>query len=323
MGKSSIPIVLRERASMQPNDTAFTFIDYDQDWDGVEETLTWAQVYRRTLNLAEQLKQAGSAGDRAVILAPQGLDYIVSFLASLQAGLIAVPLSVPYGGSHDERTTSVMADTSPAVVLTASSVVDNLTEYVQPQPGHKAPALIEVDLLDLDSRQRSRGGPASRAAGDEGSETLYLQYTSGSTRAPAGVIVSNTNLFANFEQIMTDYYGFNGKVAPPDTTVVSWLPFYHDMGFVLGIILPILAGIRAVLTSPVGFLQRPARWMQMLAANSRAFSAAPNFAYEIATRKTSDDDMAGFDLGGVLAILNGSERVQPVTLKRSLCARVR
>ncbi len=82
---------------------------------------------------------------------------MVSFLASLQAGIIAVPLSVPGGGAHDERTISVMADTSPSIVLTTSSVVDNLTEYVEPQPGQKAPAIIEVDLLDLDSRQRSRG----------------------------------------------------------------------------------------------------------------------------------------------------------------------
>ncbi len=98
--------------------------------------------------------------------------------------------------------------------------------------------------------------------------------------------------------------------------MVSWLPFYHDMGFFLGMILPVLAGIPAKLTSPIGFLQRPARWMHMLASNTLSFSAAPNFAYDIASRKTSDEDMAGFDLGNVHGILNGSERVQPVTLKR-------
>ena len=95
--------MLRERASLQPNDTAFTFIDYEQDWDGVAETLTWSQLYRRTLNLAQQLRLCGSPGDRAVILAPQGLEYIVAFLGAVQAGLIAVPLSVPLGGVSDER----------------------------------------------------------------------------------------------------------------------------------------------------------------------------------------------------------------------------
>jgi fatty acid CoA ligase FadD28 len=311
--ESSLPSVLRERAGFQPNDTALTFIDYDHDWDGVEETLTWAQLHRRVVNLAEHLRQCGTIGDRVVILAPQSLNYIIGFMASLEAGRVAVPLSVPAGGAHDERTISVLADTSPAVILTASSVVDNVSPYVQPQPGQNVPSIIEVDLLDLDVRQRSRG---PRTTGDGAPEILYLQYTSGSTRTPAGVMVSNKNLFANFEQIMTAYYGAYGKVAPPDSTVVSWLPFYHDMGFVLGIIMPVLTGMRAVLTSPVGFLQRPARWMQMLAGNTRAFSAAPNFAYEIAARKTSDEEMEGFDLGGVHGILNGSERVQPVTLKR-------
>ncbi len=315
--ESSIPTVMRERASLQPDERAFTYIDYDHEWEGVEESLTWSQLYRRTLNLADQLRQNASPGDRAVILAPQGLDYIVSFLASLQAGIIAVPLSVPGGGAHDERTISVMADTSPAIVLTASSIVDNVAEYAQPRPGGKAPAIIEVDLLDLDSRQRSRG-PGSRAAANDRPDILYLQYTSGSTRTPAGVSISNRNLFANFEQIMTAYYGVYGKVAPAGSTVVSWLPFYHDMGFFLGMILPVLAGIPAKLTSPIGFLQRPARWMQMLASNTLSFSAAPNFAYDIATRKTSDEDMAGFDLGNVHGILNGSERVQPVTVKRFL-----
>jgi fatty acid CoA ligase FadD28 len=310
--ESSLPNVLRERASLQPNDTAVTYIDYDQSWDGVEESLTWSQLYRRTLNLAAQLRQNGSTGDRALILAPQNLDYIVSFLASLQAGLTPVPLSVPYGGAHDERTISVLADTTPAVIFTASSVLDNVTPYAQPQPGHKAAAIIEVDRLDLDGRP----GPGARISNQDWPETLYLQYTSGSTRTPAGVMISNRNVFTNFEQIMSGYYGVYGKVAPPGTTVVSWLPFYHDMGFILGMIFPILAGVPAVLTSPVGFLQRPARWMQLLASNSRAFSAAPNFAYDLASRKTKDEDLDGLDLSGIHSILNGSERVQPATLKR-------
>src|SRR5262249_37347883 len=125
-----------------------------------------------------------------------------------------------------------------------------------------------------------------------------------------------TNLQVNFEQLMSGYFPHSGGIAPPDGTIVSWLPFYHDMGLVLGVCAPILWGGRAVLTSPVSFLQRPARWMQLLATNSSAFSAAPNFAFELAARKTSDDDMAGCDLGGVLAILSGSERIHPATLKR-------
>jgi long-chain fatty acid adenylyltransferase FadD28 len=308
--ETSLPAVLRERASLQPNDVAFTFIDYEQAWDGVAESLTWSQLYRRTLNVARELKDRGSTGDRAVILAPQGLDYIVAFLGAMQAGQIAVPLSVPLGGISDERVSSVLRDASPTVVLTTSPVAATVAEYVTSQSGGSVRSLVEVDLLDLDA-------PAGSGARCENlPSTAYLQYTSGSTRQPAGVMISHRNLLANFEQIISDYFVEFGSVAPPDLTITSWLPFYHDMGLVLGVCAPVLGGFRTVLTSPVSFLQRPARWMQMLASNSHAFSAAPNFAFELAVRKTSDEDLDGLDLGDVLVILSGSERVHPATLRR-------
>ena len=307
---TSISTLLCERASLQPDDTAFTFIDYEQDWNGVAESLTWSQLYRRTMNVARELNHCGSTGDRAVILAPQGLDYIVAFLGALQAGQIAVPLSVPLGGVSDERVGSVMRDASPSVILTTSPVAGTVAEYVKSQSGASAASVVEVDLLDLDA-------PTGSGAGCENHpSTAYLQYTSGSTRQPAGVMMSHRNLLANFEQLMSDYFADHGKFPPPDSTIVSWLPFYHDMGLYLGICGPILHGTRAVLTSPVAFLQRPARWMQLLASNSHAYSAAPNFAFELAARKTSDDDMAGLDLSDVLVIITGSERVHPATLRR-------
>ena len=306
VSESSIPAVLRERASLQPNDTAFTFIDYDQDWDGVAETLTWSQAYRRTLNVAHELSLCAATGDRAVILAPQGLDYIAAFLGALQAGLIAVPLSAPMGGAHDERVHSVLHDTSPSVILTTSSVVSDVAKYAQSQNGEPGPSVIEVDSLDLDSRAAvDRGG--SRPS------TAYLQYTSGSTRRPAGVMISYRNVLANFQQWMHDYFA---HVSSPDMTVVSWLPFYHDMGLMLGICKPVLGGLATVLTSPVAFLQRPARWMQLMASNSRAVTAGPNFAFELAVRKTTDEDMAAHDLGDVLGIASGSERIHAATVRR-------
>ena len=308
--ETSLPAVLRERASLQPNDTAFTFIDYEHDWNGVAESLTWSQLYRRTLNVARELKHCGSTGDRAVILAPQGLDYIVAFLGALEAGQIAVPLSVPLGGVSDERVSSVLRDALPTVVLTTSAVAGTVADYVKSEAAESVPSLVEVDLLDLDAPAGSGG------RGGNHPDTAYLQYTSGSTRSPAGVMISHKNLLANFEQIVSDYFVEFGSVAPPDMTMVSWLPFYHDMGLVMGVCAPVLGGFRTVLTSPVSFLQRPARWMQLLAGNSHAFSAAPNFAFELAARKTSDEDMAGLDLGDVQVILSGSERVHPATLQR-------
>jgi long-chain fatty acid adenylyltransferase FadD28 len=307
---TSILDLMCERASLQPDDTAFTFIDYEQDWAGVAESLTWSQLYRRTLNVARELRHCGSTGDRAVILAPQGFDYIVAFFGALQAGQIAVPLSVPLGGVSDERVSSVLRDALPSVILTTSPVAGTVAEYLKSQSGASAPSVVEVDLLDLDAPT------GSGASCEKHPSTAYLQYTSGSTRQPAGVMMSHRNLMANFEQLTSDYFADYGKLPPPGTTIVSWLPFYHDMGLYLGMCGPVLTGLPAVLTSPVAFLQRPARWMQLLASNSHAYSAAPNFAFELAVRKTSDEDMAGLDLSDVLLIVTGSERVHPATLRR-------
>ncbi|MCV7171515.1 AMP-binding protein [Mycobacterium manitobense] len=310
MTETSIPGVLLERASLQPNDTAFTFVDYDKDWNGVAESLTWSQLYRRTVNVANRLEECGSEGDRAVILAPQGMDYVVAFLGALQAGQIAVPLSVPMGGATDERVSSVMTDASPAVVITTSAVSGVVGEYVVPGADGAAPAVVEIDSLDLD------GSMGSGAGREEFPDNAFLQYTSGSTRTPAGVVMSHSNILENFRQWAAGYFYAFGNTAPPGTTVVSWLPFYHDMGLYLGVCAPVLLGVPAVLTSPVSFLQRPARWMQLAAGNTKAYTAGPNFAFEVAARKTSDEDMAGLDLSDVLVIATGAERVHPATLER-------
>ena len=154
MQNSSVVSLLRERAGLQPDDLAFTYTDYDQDWAGVSESLSWAQVYRRTLNVAHEVRRHGSVGDRAVIAAPQGVAYMAAFLGAMEAGLIAVPLTVPYAGSHDERVAAVLADTAPTVVLTTSGVIDTVAAtvaaYVKRPDTATAPAIIDVDSLDLD-----------------------------------------------------------------------------------------------------------------------------------------------------------------------------
>ncbi|OOK81767.1 AMP-binding enzyme family protein [Mycobacterium kansasii] len=135
-----------------------------------------------------------------MILAPQGLDYIAAFLGALQAGVIAIPLAVPQGGATNERVDAVLQDASPGAILTTSSVIDDVTQHVTAQPGRSAPSIIEVDLLDLDSASGS-------SAGDDNHPSIaYLQYTSGSTRTPAGVVMTHQNLRTNFEQLMAGYF---------------------------------------------------------------------------------------------------------------------
>src|ERR1700744_837777 len=234
MPQSSILSMLHGRASLRPDDVAFTFTNYENDWAGVPESVTWSQLSRRTLNLARELSQYGSVGDRAVILAQQSLDYIVAFLGSMQAGLIAVPLPLPHRGASHERVSAVLADTSPAVVLTTSAVAEDIAAYVDQARLDTVPKIVEIDAMNRDFD----GGISVRTA--DLPNVAYLQYSSGSTRLPTGVMISHRNLTVNFEQLMVSFFA-NAKV-PSDTTLVSWLPFYHDMGLVLGVCAPILAG---------------------------------------------------------------------------------
>jgi fatty acid CoA ligase FadD21 len=310
MSQPPVLSMLHGRASLRPNDVAFTFTNYEDDWAGVAENLTWSQLSRRTLNVARELSIHGSVEDRAVILAPQGLDYIAAFLGSMQAGLIAVPLPLPHRGSSHERVSAVLADTSPSVVLTTSAVAEDIAEYVDQARLDTVPEIVEIDSMNLDFD----GGTTARTA--DLPSVAYLQYSSGSTRAPTGVMISHHNLQVNFEQLMRSFFADSHVKAPSNLTIVSWLPFYHDMGLVLGICAPILGGYRGELTSPVSFLERPARWVRSLAVNPHAWSAAPNFAFDLAARKTTDSDLAGLDLGGVLGIISGAERVEPATLQR-------
>ena len=302
--------MLHGRASLRPNDVAYTFTNYEDDWEGVAESLTWSQVSRRTLNVARELSLHGSPGDRAVILAPQGLDYILGFLGSMQAGLIAVPLPLPHRGSNHERVSAVFADTSPSVVLTTSAVADDVGDYVDQARMETAPKIVEVDRLNLDV-DAVTGSPAGDVP-----TVAYLQYSSGSTRLPTGVMISHRNLQVNFEQLMRSFFADSQTKIPPNASIVSWLPFYHDMGLVLGVCAPILSGYRANLTSPVSFLERPARWVRALAESPHVWSSAPNFAFDLAARKTTDNDLDGLDLGQVLGIISGAERVEPATLQR-------
>src|SRR6202000_2962139 len=133
-------------------------------------------------------------------------EYVVAFLGALQAGQVAVPLSMPLGGASDERVSAVLRDASPSTILTTSPVAGNIAEYLEPKPGERAPSLVEVDLLDLDAQ------PAPGAEIDSPPSIAHLQYTSGSTRTPAGVVVTHKNIQVNCEQIMAAYYEKDGGI---------------------------------------------------------------------------------------------------------------
>ena len=309
--EASIPAALGEWARQRPDTPAYTFIDYDVDPEGYSQTLTWSQLQQRARVVAAEIASCTAPADRVAILVPQGLEYIIGFFAAIEAGCIAVPLSVPQFGAHDERASAALQDSAPTVLLTTSAVVTEVVSCARALPG-TPPTVIEIDALDLDAE------PTFEHSSRPHTKTALLQYTSGSTRSPAAVVVTHKNIFANIEQVRADYFEAEGKVPPPDTTLVSWLPLYHDMGLLLGVTGALTFGLHSVLMSPMAFLQRPARWVQQLAKNSRPFTAVPNFAFELAARRTTDEDMAGLDLSDVHTVLSGSERVHAATIRRFL-----
>ena len=304
-----LPSLLAKRAHEQADLPAYTFIDFDVDPAGYRETLSWSQLYNRVQVVAAELATCAAPGDRVAVLAPQSLDYIVGFYGALQAGMIAVPLPVPMFGVHDERVSAALRDSAPAVILTTSSAVGDIAASLN-YLGGTAPAVIEVDALDLDSE------PSTTPTATVPSKVAVLQYTSGSTRTPAGVMVTHVNAISNMQQMAADTFAATGGQTPPDLTIVSWMPFYHDLGLMGTVIYPLVVGAPAVLMSPMAFLAKPARWMQELAKVPRGFTGGPNFAYELAVRRTSDEDMAGLDLANVHTFCLGAERIHAATLRR-------
>ena len=160
MSQSTILSMLHGRASLRPNDVAFTFTDYEKDYAGVAESLTWSQLSRQVMTVAREIRAHGSVGDRAVILAPQGLDYIRAFLGAMQAGFIAVPLPLPHRGSSYDRVGAVFADTAPSVVLTTSSTAEDVGDYVDQSRMDTAPKIVAIDSLSLDAQGGTKPCPS-------------------------------------------------------------------------------------------------------------------------------------------------------------------
>ncbi len=308
MSQTTIPELIELRAHEQPDDIAYTFIDYESDPAGVADHLTWSELRDRVEVVAETLAKLGAPGERALVVAPQGLEYVVGFLGAIRAGFIAVPLSVPQPGQHDDRLVSVLQDCAPVAVLTTSAIVDDVRRYAQAQTGQRAPRVIEVDALDFDS-------PAKPVVVEAHPKVAYLQYTSGSTRAPAGVEITHRNAIVNIDQCVTEYFEHLDGM-PGNVTVLCWAPLYHDMGLILGVFFPLCTGRPGVLISPVAFMQKPVRWIQQMAAHPSVITAGPNFAFEVAVRRSADADLAGLDLSDVLVMINGGERVHASTVRR-------
>lgn len=296
--------LIGQRAAARGKDVAFTYLDYSLDSDGVPLDLTWEELDRRAKALAVRIDEAGIRGCRAAVLAPHGLDYVVAFFGCLYSGSVAVPLFSPSQQGHGNRLISILGDCRPEAILTTASDLDAVHEFLEASAVPRPQEVIAVDTLDESISERWK--PV-----EIGADTLaYLQYTSGSTSTPAGVVITHGNFVTNTEQV-AQHYGLDDRI-----TGVSWLPFFHDMGLITVITLPVLLGVRSVFTAPFSFIHRPIRWLRMLASYPQALSAAPNFAYEYCLQRVPEQKLAELDFSGVRALLNGAEPIRAETIER-------
>ncbi len=298
---STLVELLRTRAAELPSARAFT---YAVDGELKFEHLTYGELDLRARAIAGRLQRAGLSGGRALMLYPSGLDFVAAFFGCLYAGVVAVPAYPPRRNRNADRIERVVRDAEASIVLS--------TEH----------ALMRTDG-QLDHNAELRKLPwwatdeiSSCEAGDwrepivEPDDLAFLQYTSGSTGDPKGVMLSHRNLLANAAVIREGFDTMRQDIA------VFWLPLYHDMGLIGGIIEPLYAATYCTLMSPAHFLQKPLRWLEMISSIGATVSGGPNFAYDLCVDRVTDEQAAKLDLSRWSLAFNGAEPIGAETLER-------
>jgi acyl-CoA synthetase (AMP-forming)/AMP-acid ligase II len=301
---SSLVELLRWRAFQQPEQRVYTYLA-DGETEGPH--LTYAALDRQARAIGALLQSYNASGERALLLYPAGLEFIAAFFGCLYAGVIAVPLPPP-NMAQPQRTLprfrNIVNDAQPTLVLTTSSILSKAEGLFTQAPGLRKLHWLATDKPIVGAAEEWRD-PAATV------RTLaLLQYTSGSTAIPKGVVVSHENLLENSAHIAKAFE------ITSDSVSVMWLPVFHDMGLTNGIIQPMYEGGQCVLMPPQSFLQRPALWLQAVSKYKATISGGPNFAYEMCARKVTREQRDGLDLSSWKLAYNGAEPVRADTLKR-------
>ncbi|MFD3502260.1 fatty acyl-AMP ligase [Streptomyces sp. NPDC058678] len=310
----SLVDLLTTHASDQPDRTAYRFL-VTGDCDGEIQDISYGRLAGRARAIAAWLQERGLTGSRAMLLYPPGLEFISGYLGCLSAGVVAVPGVPPQGRAHNHRaltrTKRLIADADAKVILGGRDVIAALTGMAE-----HLPELADVTCVATEDIPDELAA-AWREPDLTADSVAFLQYTSGSTSAPKGVVVTHGNLLDN-ERVITERMGHT-----PDTIeaygrelIVSWLPVYHDMGLVGPVLNTVYLGLTTTLFSPLHFLQRPDRWLKAVSRYRPHTSGGPNFAYELCLKHATPELVDGLDLSSWKVAFNGAEPVRPATLRR-------
>ncbi len=298
---STVIELLRLRSFKQPNRNAFTFL-LDGETEG--SSLTYQELDRLARRIAAQLQARGFSGGRALLLYPAGLDFLIAFFGCLYAGVVAVTAYPPRNQRNTPRIKAICADAQAQIALTTTeklSIVQSLM-------------IEKTDLGSLQWLTTDNLAPGIEDNWKEPSidkDTLaFLQYTSGSTGTPKGVMISHGNLLHNAQTT----YQFMEHSA--ESRFVTWLPMYHDMGLIGGILQPLYGGFSCIIMPPTSFLQRPYRWLQTISQYKGTTSGGPNFAYDLCVQKITSEQKATLDLSSWNVAFNGAEPIRHDTLER-------
>jgi acyl-CoA synthetase (AMP-forming)/AMP-acid ligase II len=298
---SSLVELLRWRATDQPERQGYSFL---LDGESQAVGLTYGELDRQARRIGALLQSLKAGGERALLLYPPGLDYIAAFFGCLYGNVIAVPAYPPRFNRNLSRLQAIVADAQAAIVLTTSAILEDVERRFSYCPDLEALRWIATD-----------GAIEADAAGWQqpiltGETLAFLQYTSGSTGQPKGVMLSHNNLLHNSALIQACFEH------TADSRGVSWLPPYHDMGLIGGVIQPLYSGFPVTLMAPVSFLQRPLRWLQAISRTKATSSGGPNFGYDLCSRKIKAEERAELDLSNWELAASGAEPVRQETLDR-------
>ncbi|MFM2247195.1 MAG: hypothetical protein RL071_3269 [Pseudomonadota bacterium] len=291
--------LLRERAAQRPAEICLYGAPQLLE---LTRSLSWAELDRRARAVAAAVQQRTGPGERCLLLLDNDLDYVIAFFACGYAGRVGVTLHVPTQKKHVVRLGQVAADCGATLVLSTAALRARFGSAVEAAvPGA---AWLEVDRID--EALAIAWEPHTPAPQDP----CYLQYTSGSTSAPRGVVVSHQALLAQGE-ILAPIMGFH-----QGDRALSWLPLFHDMGLILGVLQPLYVGFPVILTTPAAFIKDPGRWLRAISTHRVSYAGGPNFCYDLCVDTVDPDSLDGIDLSCWTVALNAAEPVRARTIDR-------